>query len=173
MSRLHLDSDNEAREHMNKRASTMPTVGSKYSSKKITSNNSSNKTSKEKTVEKTVNNDKYSSSRLPSIGHANNFFGAIIVFLIGVIILRFLYTDGSDIITFSDLLTTLQEAPNISSKFRDFIPLNPFTEEWPVFEVLRPVLNALLSCLSIFIWLFGSLLDVIGFIIYFIRWVFI
>lgn len=105
--------------------------------------------------------------------HGANIFSLILLILISITLIRVLYNGSGDIVSFGSLLDTLRDAPQVSSSVRNFTQTLQFTEPWSILDSLRIFLNNLSNIVSILAWLFASLIDVVLFIVYFLKWIFV
>lgn len=133
-----------------------------------------------KTIEKEVKNKQVIESNSRTLktvsyigSHGVNIFSIIIIILISVTLIRFLYNGSQDLVSFSGLLEVLRDAPQVSDNVKNFVMQIGFPEPWSILDGFRIFLNNLLSFWSILIWLCSSLVDVVLFLIYFLKWIFI
>lgn len=105
--------------------------------------------------------------------HGVNFFSLILVILIGVSLIRILKGGSGDIVTFGSLLDLLRDAPQISSEVLTFVEQIEIIGDWGVFNFLRDFINDLVDLWSVLIWLGSSIVDLIIYIFYFLRWIFV
>ena len=105
--------------------------------------------------------------------HGVNIFSLVVVILISVTLIRILYSGSGDIVSFGSLLDILRDAPQVSTSVRNFTQTLQFTEPWDILDSIRLFLNNLSNIVSILAWLFASLIDVVLFIVYFLKWIFI
>ncbi|MBE5757329.1 MAG: hypothetical protein E7345_00145 [Clostridiales bacterium] len=147
-------------------------IKSFYTSNSVDSLGSS-KVNKVKTVEETSNS--VSSQRTTSYfsNHGFNVFNLIFLILISVSLIRILRGNSDDIVSFGSLLDLLQDAPVISDGVGTFVERLNITADWGIFNFLRNLFNDILGLWSILIWMGSSLVDVIVYIYYFLKWIFI
>lgn len=123
--------------------------------------------------DKRIRNEKIK-NRVSYIGsNTSGLFGAIIIILVAVSLIRILYSGSSDIVTFGSLLDLLKDVPPVSTNVKNFVQQLQFTEPWVILDGLRMFLNSVVQIVSIGVWMASSLLDVIFFVIYFLLWIFI
>lgn len=105
--------------------------------------------------------------------HGLNFFSLILVILIGVSLIRILKSGSGDVVTFGSLLDLLRDAPQISSDVLTFVEQIEIISDWGIFNFLRDFINDLVDLWSVLIWLGSSIVDLIIYIFYFLRWIFV
>lgn len=98
-----------------------------------------------------------------------NVFGVIIFSLLIVNFLRIMTGYGS--LTFESLLNYLQNAPSFD--FYSIVSNYSITTDWGLFNFLRDFFNMFISLFNVIVFLAKNVLNLINYIIYFIRLVFV
>lgn len=117
--------------------------------------------------------DKFNKNARYFGSHSFNIFSIILILLIGIALIRILYSGSADTISFGSLLDILRDVPQVSANVKNFVMQIGINEPWLILDGFRVFLNGLLEFWSILIWLCSSIIDVIIFIGYFLTWVFI
>lgn len=101
------------------------------------------------------------------------FLRIAFIFLICLLIVNVfayvLFETSDHIITFSEFLDRIDEAPQIDLSLSDSVEVFQITDDWGAFEFFKTIINALGSVLGLLVWL-GSLLvnlvSIIGYLLY-------
>lgn len=120
-------------------------------------------------IQKANNSNTYSNSRSVS---SYSIFKIIILIAIAFILIRILFSGNNQVFNFQSFLEQLQSMPQISTSFKSFFERTIVTD-WGWFNFFRDFINSLMSIISILAWLFGALLDVVRFIVSFLKMLFV
>lgn len=110
--------------------------------------------------------------RYESMSKADNFLSVVIVIFTILFIVSYVRSlVGAGEITFTSFLEFIQSVPEVSfaSNFIDMTILG----DWGVFEFLRQFLNIFTNLISVIVYLFGGLVQLLLYVVYIVRYLFL
>lgn len=108
-----------------------------------------------------------------SVGRGSfGIFKLFFLILIMVLLVRFLYNPNSIVNTLS-FLDMLSDLPSVSSSFKSFWQMLEITSDWGLFNFLRDFLNFFVDIGSVAMWICGSIIDLLSFVLSFVRYLFV
>lgn len=100
-----------------------------------------------------------------------SIFGVVVCILLFIALVKSL--TGSEPLSFMSFLDLLQNSPIIEpSSLLDLIPYQ-ISGHWAIFDVFRQVLNFSIDIINVLAYLFGCVLNLLSFLFYFIRSIFV
>lgn len=110
--------------------------------------------------------------KLDSFNKADNFLSLVIVIFSILFIVSYVRSlFGASDLTFTSFLEFIQSVPQVSfsNTFIDMTILG----DWGIFEFLRQFINIFTNILSVLIFLFGGLVQLIMYLVYLLRYLFL
>lgn len=103
--------------------------------------------------------------------HSYSRFSILIILVCLLFVIAFFRSiNGSEPLTFTGLLETLSNSPQIAlTNFLDF----SIYGDWGIFDFLRDFINTFSSFLSVIVWLFSQIFQCIQYFVFIIDFVFI
>lgn len=99
-------------------------------------------------------------------------FKLFFLILIMVLLVRFLYNPNSTVNTLS-FLDMLSDLPSVSSSFKSFWQMLEITSDWGLFNFLRDFLNFFVDIGSVAMWISGSIIDLLSFVLSLVQYLFV
>lgn len=116
--------------------------------------------------EKSVNS-KYRAHKMQSTG---NILSIVLGVILMACMIRVMSGTGN-LPTFSSLLAVLTEVPTVQIPFLSTVITN--LGDWGIFNFLRDFFQTILSVLDVFIFLINGFINIMLYVVYFMRWIFI
>ena len=110
--------------------------------------------------------------RYESMNKADNFLSVVIVIFTILFIVSYVRSlVGAGEITFTSFLEFIQSVPEVSfaSNFIDLTILG----DWGIFDFLRNFLNIFTNLMSVIVYLFGGLVQLLLYVVYIVRYLFL
>lgn len=110
--------------------------------------------------------------RYESMSKADNFLSVVIVIFTILFIVSYVRSlVGAGEITFTSFLEFIQTVPEVSFA-TNFIDLT-ILGDWGVFDFLRNFLNIFTNLISVIVYLFGGLVQLLLYVVYIVRYLFL
>lgn len=110
------------------------------------------------------------SERSQNFKTAGGILGIVLAILLLVAIIRTIQ-GGSNIPSFTGFLQMLTDVPTVTIPFIDYTPIT--LGDWGLFNFLRDFVATLAGITNFLIFLVNGCLNIVQYIVYFFRWIFV